>query len=151
MTDFIHLYDDTRLIYFDIIFILTCTIAGIVTGFASIDLIRRYFHGKKRVFLGWSIVIFSIFLSTFGVYIGRFFRFNSWDIFTDPLHVIWEIMESIATNGMAVTIHSESRLFESERFSVGVMGMWQFILLYGSFFLLLYLFIYAVKKEKGLL
>jgi uncharacterized membrane protein len=31
-------------------------------------------------------------LNAFGIYIGRYLRYNSWDIFTDPVSLLAEIM-----------------------------------------------------------
>ena len=42
-----------------------------------------------------------IFMISFGVYLGRFLRFNSWDIFinhTSLIKNIWEILSQSATH-----------------------------------------------------
>ncbi|WP_019640633.1 DUF1361 domain-containing protein [Paenibacillus fonticola] len=46
-------------------------------------LVRKYLGGVT----GWVFVVAVLLLSSFGVYMGRFIRFNSWDILRDPLRI----------------------------------------------------------------
>jgi len=47
-------------------------------------------------FTTWSITTFILFLTGFGVYIGRFLRFNSWDMASNPKLLFLEIFDRIA-------------------------------------------------------
>lgn len=71
--------------WFDLLLIFSFAWNGIVCGIISvrkIELIATFLLRKK------SYPIFLIFvimwLCAFGIYIGRYLRFNSWDIITDP-------------------------------------------------------------------
>jgi uncharacterized membrane protein len=44
---------------------------------------------------GWFFALFSLGLGALGVYLGRFSRFNSWDIFLEPKSVVKEISYNI--------------------------------------------------------
>ena len=53
----------------------------------------------------------AIFLSGFGVYMGRFQRWNSWDIIRNPLvllrqqmHVLMNPMDNLSTLGVAIVL-----------------------------------------------
>jgi uncharacterized membrane protein len=50
------------------------------------------FFGK---IIGWLFALFALGLASLGVYLGRFGRYNSWDIFLEPKSVIKEIVYNI--------------------------------------------------------
>ena len=81
------------------------------------------------------------------MYIGRFLRFNSWDIWHDPLDLAREIWILLISNGRTWDIADANRLTESRLFEVGAMGLWQFVLLYGSFLFLVYAYLYHARKR----
>ena len=55
------------------------------------ELMMSYFHSKKS----WLFVFPVMWLIALGIYIGRYMRFNSWDILTRPFSLLWEIAEMI--------------------------------------------------------
>jgi len=85
-TDVIHL---TTYFYnhfwVDLVLILLCALTGLVLGFVSLFLmqgvVRRLFGSTAS----WLFIAGVAALSGFGIYLGRFLRFNSWDIITKPL------------------------------------------------------------------
>jgi len=58
-------------------------------------------HGKAR---GWLLVAGTSLLSGVGVWIGRCMRFNSWDIWHRPLHLLRGIAEQLDRNAMLLCI-----------------------------------------------
>jgi uncharacterized membrane protein len=84
-TDVIHL---TTYFYnhfwVDLVLILLCALTGFVLGFVSLFLmqgvVRRLFGGPAS----WVFIAAVAALSGFGIYLGRFLRFNSWDIIWKP-------------------------------------------------------------------
>ena len=42
--------------------------------------------------VGWSVALGSLMLSGFGIYLGRFLRWNSWDAFTHPIALLKSMM-----------------------------------------------------------
>lgn len=69
----------------DLVLILLCALTGLVLGFLSLFLMQ----GVVRRLLGgaasWLFIAAVATLSGFGIYLGRFQRFNSWDILWKPL------------------------------------------------------------------
>jgi uncharacterized membrane protein len=42
------------------------------------------------------VAVGSLVLSAIGVYLGRFPRFNSWDVVTDPLNLVGVVLQRLA-------------------------------------------------------
>ena len=57
---------------------------GVVLGVVSLHLVRQRIERKFGAVIGWIVVVISVSLSGVGVVIGRFQRFNSWDLVTQP-------------------------------------------------------------------
>jgi uncharacterized membrane protein len=59
-------------------------VLGILAGLFSLDtIIRTIFKTKGRSMAAIAVAIVSI-ISGYAIYIGRFLRFNSWDVFYPP-------------------------------------------------------------------
>jgi len=86
VTDLIHLGVVRSVpVLYDSVLLFTSAWAGLLLGMNSIFHIEKILlsmYSKKIT----SIIIASVLLLTsFGMYLGRFFRFNSWDVFINPL------------------------------------------------------------------
>ncbi len=147
LTDFVHLPRFPEMIYFDIVYIAAMAFAGMVSGFASMELIHKEWNTKYHKHLSWFYMTIVVIISMIGVYMGRFLRFNSWDILHNPMHLLRETWLLLSSNWEIWDIANPSRRVESQLFEVWAMGLWQFVLLYSSFFLLVYIYIYHVKKR----
>jgi uncharacterized membrane protein len=96
ITDFIHLRHLTSgPIWLDIILLFSCSITGLAIAFYSLSEIHDFFAAQNRPSLGWTIAIASSFLCGFGIYLGRFLRWRSIDIFHQPLDLASAILTRI--------------------------------------------------------
>jgi uncharacterized membrane protein len=85
LTDFIHLRDRKVIgLWYDLLLIGSFAINGFILGLSSTFLIHRTLLKKYGTYISWVMVILSFFLASFGVYLGRFLRWNSWDILSNP-------------------------------------------------------------------
>ena len=96
ITDFLHLQPrgDSPL-WFDMLLIASFAWTGLLLGFASLYLMQRLVAKYYGWVQGWIFVVVVSFLSSFGIYLGRFERWNSWDIARDPrgiLRDIWPLL-----------------------------------------------------------
>jgi len=86
ITDLIHLTESqSHILWFDSVSFFIVALAGLATGLYSLYVAHQIVQRLTNKFLGWSILTISVILSGFGLYLGRVIRFNSWDLFTDPI------------------------------------------------------------------
>ncbi len=147
LTDFVHLPRYPEMVYFDIVYISAMAFAGMVSGFASMELIHKEWNIRYHKHVSWWLMVATLVVSMIGVYMGRFLRFNSWDILHNPLSLVRESWLLFISNWRVWDIGDSHRLTESQLFEKWAMGLWQFVFLYGAFFLLVYVYIYHVKKR----
>ena len=109
-------------LWYDVIILVWCSWTGMLLGVISLylmqDIIVRNF-GRRA---GWIFVFLISALSSFGIYIGRFVRLNSWDILQNPTETAQEIL--------GIVIDPSRRLAA-------------FTLLYTIFFLFVFLLLYS--------
>jgi len=96
ITDFIHLYKDNGVpVWFDILLIASFTICGLLFGLASMKNMHRIVSAKFSTAIATTIMLFSSLLSGFGIYLGRFLRYNSWDVLHKPFALMTDIIHSL--------------------------------------------------------
>lgn len=92
LTDLFHLkYTKGMPTWFDLTLILSFAWTGLVFGFISLKNIEKLFEKSISTFLSQVLVSCLLFLTAFGVYLGRFLRWNSWDILQEPMGLLYSI------------------------------------------------------------
>lgn len=96
LTDLFHLRLDTSMpIWFDLLLILSFAWVGLLFGFMSlwdIEKILSQLIGKRFMPL---ISLSLLFLGSFGIYLGRYLRWNSWDIIREPFEIFYDISDRV--------------------------------------------------------
>lgn len=96
ITDLFYLkYKNLAPIWYDLVLIFTFAWAGIILGFSSfkdVEDILTEKIGKKFTII---LTSFLLFLISFGIYLGRFLRWNSWNIINEPKELLSDISERI--------------------------------------------------------
>ncbi|NIJ51854.1 DUF1361 domain-containing protein [Dyadobacter arcticus] len=90
-----------HMIWYDALMIFTFSVAGFLTGLYSIRIVHRLVAGRWNERLAWMVVTVSMFMSGFGVFLGRYGRWNSWDIVTQPGSLARGILKSM-TDPLAI-------------------------------------------------
>lgn len=72
----------------DLIVILFFAVIGFVLAFISLHRMQSVVSQRYGWLIGWAFVFGVAFLSGFGVYLGRFQRWNSWDVIVNPLGLL---------------------------------------------------------------
>ncbi len=89
VTDLVNLYEHPPVPYwYDIVFFATLAWTGLLLAVASLQIVQRMVKNAWGVFWSWIVVLLVIGLNGVGIYLGRFLRWNSWDILTDPLPIL---------------------------------------------------------------
>ena len=92
VTDFVHLRPRPPVpLWFDILLLLSAAGTGLILGYGSVMIVQRAIERRHGARTGWLVAAASLFLSAFGIYLGRFVRFNSWEVVTDPLPLFADI------------------------------------------------------------
>jgi uncharacterized membrane protein len=102
LTDLFHLKQRSGVPYwFDLALILFFAWNGLMLGYASLMDMQAVFARRFNKLTGWMIAIGSLVLASFGIYLGRYLRWNSWDVVTSPMSLLNDIAEMI----MNPTLH----------------------------------------------
>ncbi len=92
ITDFVHLKARPPIpLWYDVLMLLSCSGAGLLLGYASVMIVHRIVARHYGIVAGWATALIALFLSAFGIYLGRFLRWNSWEALTDPLPLFHDI------------------------------------------------------------
>ena len=133
ITDFKHLADPHIVVpaWYDVMVLMWFSWTGLLLGIVSLYLMHDIVHREFGRWVGWALVFAVSVLSGLGVYIGRFIRWNSWDLLTDPVRIAQEFMQGAQDPSLR---------------SIG------FTVTFAAFFLFIYLMLYSfghLLQERG--
>jgi uncharacterized membrane protein len=85
-TDLIHLGDKNPdvSVWLDLTTLVVGAACGGLAGFLSLVLVQRAIRERVGPRLAWALVVSTLALTSFGIYLGRIVRLNSWDVVTRP-------------------------------------------------------------------
>src|SRR6266545_2370544 len=85
LTDFIHLgRDPLSPVWYDGLTISAFAGMGLLLGLGSLYLVQSAVRQLLGERLAWTLAGGALVLASIGIYLGRFVRLNSWDLFTQP-------------------------------------------------------------------
>jgi len=94
ITDLLHLKERNDIpLWFDIILIFSATINGLIMAYLSLSQMEFFLKSKFSNTITKVVLSTSLVVCSFGVYVGRFLRWNSWDIFLDPYKLFSELIQ----------------------------------------------------------
>lgn len=100
ITDLVHLrfnYEATLL--YDTILLQSFVLAGLAFGYTSVFMVHRELEKRFRPRTTWSIIS-AVFLATsFAIYLGRFTRWNTWDIILKPAGLLFDVSDRFVNPG----------------------------------------------------
>jgi uncharacterized membrane protein len=81
--------------WFDLLLVISAAWTGLTIGLVSLLQIEQYFLQYYSLVKVNIILSVLILLCSFGVYLGRYLRFNSWDIISNPDDILLAIAHRI--------------------------------------------------------
>jgi uncharacterized membrane protein len=93
LTDLIHFRVGAVPYWYDLIMLIAFVWSGTVAGLLSLYLMQLRIRESWGARAGWLFAIVALWLSSFGIYLGRFLRFNSWDVVTNPDDIVSSIWQ----------------------------------------------------------
>ncbi|TGJ99749.1 DUF1361 domain-containing protein [Leptospira semungkisensis] len=108
VTDFVHLRARNSIpIWFDILMIFSFAWCGLFSGFISLRIIQLVLNDRISQWFGWTLIVFISPLTVFGICIGRFYRWNSWDLLEDPVSLLydsWNFLQLVYGNWKLILV-----------------------------------------------
>lgn len=89
LTDYIHIRDVhvTSPLWWDALMLSSFVWTGLMLGFVSLYLMQDAWSAHVGRFVSWLLASLALGVGSFGVYLGRFVRLNSWDALLHPRSV----------------------------------------------------------------
>ena len=85
ITDIFHFYRRPGIpLWYDLLLVFSATWNALVAGFISLMQVDKFIamHTGKKMHA--ALISIFMFAASSGIYLGRFLRFNSWDVVTKP-------------------------------------------------------------------
>ena len=96
VTDIIHLqHRPDAPFWFDLILFVAIAWTGCFLGLVSLFLMQEIVRRAAGSMVSWIFALAALGLSGFGIYLGRFLRWNSWDVFFAPTPILGSLLEGI--------------------------------------------------------
>jgi uncharacterized membrane protein len=85
LTDILHLTRTSHApAWYDLALLLSCSGTGLLLGYLSLIDVQAIVARSFGSACGWIFAMVSLVLSGFAIYLGRFLRWNSWDVLAEP-------------------------------------------------------------------
>lgn len=112
VTDLIHIGEIRAVpVLYDVVLLFISALVGLLLGAYSIYHIEQIIKVKFSQNIASISIFIIIFFISFGIYIGRFLRFNSWDIFENPILFINGIGDIFANKDYSIEAFFYTILF----------------------------------------
>jgi len=96
ITDLFHLQKLHKIPeWYDLLLLFSAAITGAIIGYLSLFNVERFLYRQLKKPLVEVILISIFLLCGYGIYLGRYLRWNSWDILSDPFSLLDDVKEDV--------------------------------------------------------
>ncbi len=125
ITDIIHFTERPPVSkWFDLLLVTSAAWNGLILGVVSLLQVEQFLQKHLTAWKLNVLMFCTIFICSYGIYLGRFLRYNSWDVVTDPSDLLHQI--------------GGQMLRPQQHFNT-----WAFTLLFGAMF---WIFYYTIRQ-----
>jgi uncharacterized membrane protein len=118
VTDFLHLRERFGIpLWYDIGLLASFAWTGIVLGAYALRIMQNIVRVWVGSILSWVFVIVVVGMSGMGVYLGRFLRWNSWDLVTQPKEILYDIAVRLSNPAGHLNTYGVTLLFGALMFA----------------------------------
>jgi uncharacterized membrane protein len=123
VTDLIHIRSgNNTMLWLDVLVVLSFALSGLFLFYLSIYDMQRIIASKFKKIPITASTLLILFLCGFGVYLGRFLRYNSWEIISQPQILITDVFNILISPFQ----NSEAWLFTIGFSAFLAVGYWMF-------------------------
>ena len=96
ITDLFHLRPRAGIpLWYDLVLMFSFALNGLVLCFLSLTDMQEMVREKIGTFFSWVMSFGVLFLSAFGIYLGRYLRWNSWDLMERPETIVYALSDRV--------------------------------------------------------
>lgn len=96
ITDLAHLAPRSDMFFwFDVTMFVAFAVTGLLYGLVSLYWMQQLVFKKVGTLVSWGFAVAVLAFSSFGVYLGRFQRWNSWDVISNPMGLLTDIWQNV--------------------------------------------------------
>jgi uncharacterized membrane protein len=100
VTDFLHLKSRPPVPkWFDLVMMMAFAWLGLLLGYFSLFLMQEVVRRRVNAAWSWGFATGMLALGSFGIYLGRFERWNSWDVIARPLGLAGDVVKGFDFQG----------------------------------------------------
>ena len=92
VTDVLHISASSPALWYDSLLLFFFGWIGLFLGIVSLERVHQYFKLHLNYFFSEAAIVMICFITSFGIYLGRFERWNSWDVFFNPILLIRHLL-----------------------------------------------------------
>jgi uncharacterized membrane protein len=96
VTDLIHLRTRPPVpLWFDVVMLMAFAWTGLLLGYLSLFLMQAVVRRRRGGAWSWTFAVGMLAVGSFGIYLGRFARWNSWDVLARPFGLAGDVVRRL--------------------------------------------------------
>ncbi len=124
VTDLIHIAEvGSRTILYDSVMLLSYALTGLLLGYISVILVHKELRKRLQARSTDRVIAGVFLLSSFAIYLGRYMRWNTWDVIINPIGLLANVVDSL------IVPREGSPLLQTTLLFFGFLGLLYLIIL----------------------